>query len=48
MQKKAIRVSTLDPEVIMEEATRCDRLKYTEGNEDKNDEVSKDSDSKSK
>jgi hypothetical protein len=49
-QKKAIKVSTLDHEVIMEEATKRDRLEYEEddvheSNEDS--EESEESDSKS-
>ncbi len=51
MRKKAIKVSTLDHEAIMEEATKRDRLEYKEDNEDesnKESEESKESDSKSK
>ncbi len=33
MGKKAIKVSTLDHNVIMEEATKCSRLEYKEHNE---------------
>jgi hypothetical protein len=41
MWKKAIRVSTLDHEGIMEEATKHDRLEYKEDNEDKSNKDSK-------
>jgi hypothetical protein len=45
MQKKPIRVSTLDHEVIMEETTKCNRLEYKEDNddEDKSNEDSEES-----
>ena len=51
MRKKAIKVSTLDHEAIMDEATKRDRLEYEEddvhgSNEDS--KKSKESDSKSK
>ncbi len=51
MRKKAIKVSTLDHEAIMEEATKRDRLEYEgddvhESNEDS--EESKESDSEIK
>jgi hypothetical protein len=49
--KKAIKVSTLDREAIMEEATKCDRLEYEEDTvykSDKDSEESDESDSKSK
>ncbi len=39
-RKKAIKVSTLDHEGIMEEATKHDRLEYKEEDEDKRDEDS--------
>jgi hypothetical protein len=42
-QKKAIKVSTLDHKVIMEEATKCNRLEYKEDNEDKSNEDSEES-----
>jgi hypothetical protein len=48
-QKKAIKVSTLDHEEIMEEATKHDRLEYEEDDVHKSDEdseESKESDSK--
>ncbi len=41
--KKAIKVSTLDHEAIMEEATKHDRLEYKEDDEDKSDEDSEES-----
>jgi hypothetical protein len=50
MQKKAIEVSTLEHEAIMEEATKCDRLEYEEDDVHKSDEdseESKESDSES-
>jgi hypothetical protein len=50
MQKKAIKVSTLDHEAIMEEGTKHDRLEYEEDNVHKSDEdseESKESDSES-
>ncbi len=50
MRKKAIKVSTLDHEAIMEEATKRDRLKYEEDNvheSDEDSEESKESDSES-
>jgi hypothetical protein len=43
MRKKTIKVSTLDHEVIMEEATTRDRLEYKEEDEDKRDEDSEES-----
>ena len=43
MWKKAIKESTLDHEVIMEEATTRDRLEYKEEDEDKRDEDSEES-----
>jgi hypothetical protein len=51
MRKKAIKVSALDHEAIMEEATKHDRLEYEEDNVHKSDEdseESKESDFKSK
>ncbi len=51
MRKKAIKVSTLDHETIMEEATKHDRLEYEEDNVRESNEDSderKESDSKSK
>jgi hypothetical protein len=51
MRKKVIKVSTLDHEVIMEEATKRDRLEYEEDDvlkRDEDSEESKESDSKSK
>ena len=51
MRKKAIKVSTLDHEAIMEKATKHDRLEYEEENVHKSDEdskESKESDSESK
>jgi hypothetical protein len=50
MRKKAIKVSTLDHKVIMEEATKHDRLEYEEDDVHKSDEDSeenKESDSES-
>jgi hypothetical protein len=50
-QKKAIKVSTLDHEAIMEEANKRDRLEYKEEDEDESDEdseQSKESDAESK
>ncbi len=41
--KKAIKVSTLDHEGIMEEATKRDRLEYKEDDEDKSNEDSEES-----
>jgi hypothetical protein len=38
--KKAIKVSTLDHEASMKEATKCDRLEYKEDNEDKSVRIS--------
>jgi hypothetical protein len=43
IQKKAIRVSTLDHKAIMEEATMHDKLEYKEENEDESSEDSKES-----
>jgi hypothetical protein len=43
MQKKAIKVSTLDHKGIMEEATNRDRLEYKEDDEDKSNEDSEES-----
>jgi hypothetical protein len=40
MWKKAIKVSTLDHEAIMEEATKCNRLEYKEEDEDESNEDS--------
>ncbi len=37
MQKKAIKVSTLDHKAIMEETTKRDRLEYEEDNVHKSD-----------
>jgi hypothetical protein len=51
MQKKAIKVLTLDHKAIMEEATKCDRLEYKEDNVHKRNEdsdKSKESESESK
>ncbi len=51
MQKKAIKVSTLDHKAIMEEATKCYRLEYEEDDVHKSNEDSeenKESDSESK
>ncbi len=51
MQKKAIKVPTLDYKAIMEEATKHDRLEYEEDNvheSDEDREQSKESDSESK
>ncbi len=51
MWKKAIKESTLDHEVIMEEATKHYRLEYEEDDvheSDKDSEESEESDSKSK
>ncbi len=42
-QKKAIKVSTLDHEAIMEEATKQGRLEYKEDNEDNSNEDSEES-----
>jgi hypothetical protein len=42
-QKKAIKVSALDHETIMEEATKHDRLEYKEEEEDKSNEDSEES-----
>jgi hypothetical protein len=50
MRKKAIKVSTLDHEAIMEEATKRDRLEYEEDNvheSDENSEEIKENDSES-
>jgi hypothetical protein len=50
MQKKAIKVSTLNHKAIMEEATKCDRLEYEEDDVHESDEdieESKESDSES-
>ncbi len=50
MRKKAIKVSILDHEAIMEEATKHDRLKYEEDDvheSDDDSEESKESDSES-
>ncbi len=50
MRKKAIKVSALDHEAIMEEATKHDRLEYEEDDVHKSNEdseESKESDSKS-
>ena len=43
MRKKAIKVSTLDHEAIMEEATKHDRLEYKEEDEDERDKDSEES-----
>jgi hypothetical protein len=43
MLKKAIKVFTLDHEVIMEEATKRDRLEYKKEDEDKSNEDSEES-----
>ncbi len=51
MRKKAIKVSTLDHKVIMEEATSRDRLEYEEDDvheSDEDSEESKENDSESK
>ena len=51
MRKKAIKVSTLDHEAIMEEATKRDRLEYEDDNvheSNEDSEESKESDSESK
>jgi hypothetical protein len=40
MRKKAIKVSNLDQEACMEEATKRDRLEYKEDDENKSDEDS--------
>jgi hypothetical protein len=43
MQKKAIKVSTLDHEAIMEEATKHDRLEYEEDDVHESNEDSEES-----
>ncbi len=43
MQKKAIKVSTLDHKAIMEEATKPDRLEYEENDVHKSNEDSEES-----
>jgi hypothetical protein len=43
MRKKAIKVSTLDHEAIMDEATKRDRLEYEEDNVHKSNEDSEES-----
>ncbi len=43
MRKKATKVSTLDHEAIMEEATKHDRLEYKEEDEDERDKDSEES-----
>jgi hypothetical protein len=51
MRKRAIKVSTLDHEAIMEEATKRDRLEYEEDDvheSNADSEESKESDSESK
>jgi hypothetical protein len=47
-QKKAVKVTLLDHEVIMEEAGKRDRLEYDVDNDDDSDESEEESEEESK
>ena len=44
-RKKAVKVSVFDHELIMEEAGKCDRLKYDDSDEETDDESQSEIDS---